>query len=648
MRNFSGGPPQGQAIPAALAAGALGLLAIEVVGGLPTAPVTVSILLGLGFALAHRHILAWPSLIGLAIAVILFIPIRRYALPGGLPFQLEPYRLLIAFLVAGWLASLLVDPRVRLRATGLEGPILAIALAVLGSVVINGPRVTELSTDVTKKLTFFLSFLLVLYLIASVVRTRRALDALITTLVSGGMALSVLTIIESRTGFNVFDHLSGVIPFLHLTDIPRIDSRGARLRALASAQHPIALGAALVMLVPLAIYLARRQRRRIWLLAAGLLLLAPLATVSRTSVVMLLVMILVFLWLRPRETKRLWPLIIPVLVISHLLLPGTLGALKSGFLPAGGLISEQERGSNTYGSGRLADLGPGLSEFADAPLLGKGFGTLITDQERANSPILDDQWLGTLLETGLVGGLGWAWLFGRTVRRLGRAAKEDDSPRGWLLTGIAASTLAFAVGMWTYDAFSFIQVTFLLFMLLAFGSVVLSLRPDSGHVPVRSSPAVPPPSAPRRPARVPRVSAPRVRRPAVALAGGSILLLAALIAAVWSQRGPSASPTPVPVAPLVAAVPANSPRSLPTGAARPAPPSPRARRAVIVPRTVAPPARRPPPASRATAPAGSVAASSPSRVPTVATARRPSPASRRCPSSRSSWGRDGDWGGYRC
>ncbi len=45
------------------------------------------------------------------ILVILFIPIRRYSLPGNLPFELEPYRLLVALLLVGWGASLLVDPR---------------------------------------------------------------------------------------------------------------------------------------------------------------------------------------------------------------------------------------------------------------------------------------------------------------------------------------------------------------------------------------------------------------------------------------------------------------------------------------------------------------------------------------------------------
>jgi polysaccharide biosynthesis protein PslJ len=93
------------------------------------------------------------------------------------------------------------------------------------------------------------------------------------------------------------------------------------------------------------------------------------------------------------------------------------------------------------------------------------------------SNILDNQWLGTLLGTGIVGFFGWLWLFVRAVRRFGAEAKRDDSERGWLLAAIAASVAAYAVGMLTFDAFAFIQVTFLLFILIGLGAALLAERP---------------------------------------------------------------------------------------------------------------------------------------------------------------------------
>jgi hypothetical protein len=70
--------------------------------------------------------------------------------------------------------------------------------------------------------------------------------------------------------------------------------------------------------------------------------------------------------------------------------------------------------------------------------------------------------------------LAWLWLFTRSIRRLGREAKDDDGPRGLLLTGLTAGIASFAVGMIYYDAFSFIQVTFVLFLFLALGCATLA------------------------------------------------------------------------------------------------------------------------------------------------------------------------------
>jgi hypothetical protein len=232
------------------------------------------------------------------------------------------------------------------------------------------------------------------------------------------------------------------------------------------------------MLMPLAVYLNRRTRAWWWWGCMGLLLLGALSTVSRTGVVMLVVLALVYLWLRPSETRRLWPALIPLLVVTHFALPATLGPLKNSFFPKGGLIAEQSTSANTRGSGRIADLGPSLHEAKQHLLIGEGFGTRIVDFYRENAPILDDQWLGTLLETGVVGMFGLGWLFLRAIRRLARRAKDDRTANGWLAVGLAASISSYAVGMVTFDSFAFVQVTFVLFILLAFASIVVT-RPLS-------------------------------------------------------------------------------------------------------------------------------------------------------------------------
>jgi hypothetical protein len=457
--------------------GVLAILAISIAAPRLLQAVPVIVVAAVAM-LMHRTLFAWRSLLPFLVLTILFVPIRRYAFPGNLPFELEPYRVVVGFIGIGWLASLLVDRRVRARATGLEGPLFLLLIAAVGSIVLNPGRVDAIQGDVFKRLTFFLSFLLITYVIMSLVRTLAFADLLVKTLVLGGTVVAIFSMVEARTGYNIFNHLSSVIPILQVTELPEVPGRGARLRVYGSSQHPIALGAVLVMLVPLAAYLVRRTMSRRWMICVGMLTIGATATVSRTAILMLVVVGLMYIWLRPREMRRLWPALIPVLVVVHVLLPGTLGSLKGAFLPAGGLVAEQQTNAGWVGSGRLADVAPSLQEFKTKPFLGEGYGTRVAENQGGTDKILDNQWLSTLLETGAFGVFAWLWLFFRSVGRFGKVATRDYSDRGWLLAAIASSIAAFAVGMFTYDAFAFIQVTFVLFVLAALGAAAYRMDPE--------------------------------------------------------------------------------------------------------------------------------------------------------------------------
>ena len=450
-------------------------------GQRPLLFVAFAIVVALASAPFIPRLLEWHALLAFVILLILFVPVRVYSLPATLPFSLEPYRLVVAFVAVGWLLSLLVDRRIKLRGTGLvDAPLAAFTAVAWLSLIVNHTRMTSVEPEVTKRLLFFVSFGVVLYITVSVVQSRRQVDFLVKTLVLGGGVVGLLALIESRTGYNVFDHLSSFVPVLKATGMPLEDpsfARDGRMRVVASSQHPIALGAMFVMLIPLALYLARTHGGK-WWLPLGMTFAGTIASFSRTPVLMLTVVMLVFIWLRPRDVLRIWPALLPLLIAVHFALPGTLGALKGTFMPAGGLVQQQATGP--VGSGRVSTLHPALhAEFWPNPILGEGFGTRVTKASEAipvpNAPILDDQWLGTLLETGIVGAGLLMWMFLRFIRRIGREAKSEDTWRGFLLACIAASVAAYGVSMFTYDTFAFIQVTFLLFLLIAIGSVVYRL-----------------------------------------------------------------------------------------------------------------------------------------------------------------------------
>jgi hypothetical protein len=438
-----------------------------------------------GASASPAGVLRWRTLLAALLLVVLLIPIRRYAVPGGLPFELEPYRILAAIVLAGWGVALLVDRRVRVRRTGLEWPLLLFAFAAVASLLVNRARLEAVEGAVLKRAGLFAGFLLVLYLVVSVVRTFDDVEFLCGLLVAGGAVVGLLAVVESQTGWNAFNH---VLP-LPIEGGDR-SVRAGTLRAYGSAQHPIALGACLVMLVPLAVHRARRRPGPGWWIAAALLVLGAVSSVSRTSVLMLLAMLLVALVLRARTTARFLPAVVLLVVLAYVTLPDAASALRKAFAPPGGIVSEQTGRPGIGSSGRLADLAPSLREFEQRPLLGQGFGTRVVGGERSSSLLLDNQWLGTLLETGLIGALALLWVFARFLRAAGRASRGDRSARGSLLVALAASVAAYAVGMLAYDAFSFIQVTFVFFVLLGLGASLLALSDDGPRRRRRELPAV--------------------------------------------------------------------------------------------------------------------------------------------------------------
>lgn len=435
-------------------------------------------------AMFIRQLTRWRTLLRSLLLVILFIPIKRYTLPGHLPFELEPYRIAVAFLTLAWIFSMLVDRRVRLRRSGFDVPLMAVLLTTLLSDVFNLSNVRPMSSDVLKAQTFFLSFFVVLYLVVSLVRTREDLISIVKFLAAGGTVIAAFGILERRTGYNVFNHLHSILPILAFQG--GTDSlRGGRFRVLGPSQHPIALSVLFVVLLPLVIYLIRREGKR-WLFAAALYVIAIFSTASRTGIIGVLILALVYLVLQPRAVLRAWPLALPLLAVIHVAAPGAIGTIRATMNPAG-MLREQSAiqvGNDAYASGRLTDIGPTVSEWSKKPLMGVGFATRIISGPKANARLLDDQWLGTLLETGYFGVIAWVWLFARSIRRLGRAAaSEGDTLDGWLLTGFVAAITAFAVTMWFYDTFSFIQNVFMCFILLGTSTAILHLREAETQLP---------------------------------------------------------------------------------------------------------------------------------------------------------------------
>lgn len=484
--------PRGRLLPLLMVGGGLAVL-------LATMPLGTKAMLGgsavlvaaTGAAMleARAPFVTWTNALAALFLVFWLIPMKTYGLPVSLPFQLEPYRLFLLFLFVAWVAALLVG-KAGVSAAGLGGPIALLFITAVASLLLNYTELTRLGgteTEAIKPLTFFMGFLFVYMLVASTTRDLDAIDRLVRILVGGGTIVAAASIYEASTYYNVFDHLNEWFPFLEKQARDLDSARGGRLRVYGSSQHPIALGVALVMMIPLAVYLAERARTtwrsRAWLAAALTLAVGSFGTISRTIVVMGIVSMLAWVVLRRQQIQRFWPMLLALPVIVHFVAPGAMGAIWKAFFPKEGLVSSLGGREGATGSGRFSDYGAARALWEEAPMFGNGPGSLafvpVEAEQRmrdglqvvtaASNLIFDNQYLTMLVEFGIVGVVALAWLSFGVVIKLGAAGKNDHSPAGDLMALCAISCAGFGASMFLYDAIAFIQVTLVFFVVAALG-----------------------------------------------------------------------------------------------------------------------------------------------------------------------------------
>jgi O-antigen ligase len=438
-----------------------------------------------------------PSRSGIALtflaAVVLFIPVRRYAIPIPLPFALEPYRLAIALLVLAVGVALLIDPKFTWRPIAFGVPLIIWLITMIVSVATNATSITEegLASGAIGALGNYALVVSLLYLTRQLLRSTRTVNTLLTALTVFSGVVGFFALVEKVTRQNIFMKLSTFLPLEMLRDEGEAFRAGGA-RAYASAQHPIALSVMLCMLIPIAIYLARYAawplniyNRKIFFGGiVALQLLGVAAAVSRTAVVTLAVMFLLILILRPILGIVLASFAIPAVLAAAAVIPKPFEAMFGGFLDPDALIASQKTSPGFTGAGRLADLDPALEIVAQQPFFGSGLGSRIVIGDTANSFILDNQWLGTLMEVGALGVLGvLALLLMPTTRLFRYAFSPAHTPQYTALAlALAISIMGYTTAMFFYDAFGFFQTFMLLFILLGVGAWVLTEAPTRNTV----------------------------------------------------------------------------------------------------------------------------------------------------------------------
>ncbi len=160
-----------------------------------------------------------------------------------------------------------------------------------------------------------------------------------------------------------------------------------------------------------------------------------------------------------------------------------MGGIYKAFFPEEGLVSALGDRAGQTGSGRIADLGPGLEIWRTSPLVGVGIGEQTIPAEvapgvpenQAPELIFDDQYLNTVVTMGALGFVAVVWFIWGGVIKLARAARRRLGQPSDLLAACCISAAGFGASMALFDAFSFVQATLLFFLIVGIGFRVRSL-----------------------------------------------------------------------------------------------------------------------------------------------------------------------------
>jgi O-antigen ligase len=297
----------------------------------------------------------------------------------------------------------------------------------------------------------------ILLLTADGIDSMDRLKTLLRRVVIGVTAMATIGITQFFTGLNLAKYI--VIPGLsstgQYTDLQKFEGLP---RPAATAVQPLEFAAVLAMAVPLAIHQARHAppglRWRRWLQVA-LISVALLMTVSRTAMLGIFVVLVVLLPTWPSwERGRAYLTLIVSSVVLRALVPGLLGTIRNLFFVIGSDSDTVSRETGLSAAGGF---------IVQHPWFGRGFETFLPQTYR----FLDDQYLGSLIETGILGffvllGLfATGWSLARRVRRMSVGNAERD-----LAQSLAASVAVAGVTFATFDALGFPMATGLTFLLL--------------------------------------------------------------------------------------------------------------------------------------------------------------------------------------
>lgn len=439
----------------------------------------------------------------LVIGIVVLLGMRQsFTVPGAL--GLSPASVILFGCGLLWVLTRVVGQRSRAHLGTLSAAVLLYAVTSLVSFGSLSSRSTARAVVASSQTNIITEFALValFFFVITVVRTPLALEWTAKALVVGGAISASFGVIEYATGIDLASMLKPPLLKDHGSVLTEALMREGFARPQGSAGHPLELSAVLTVLVPIALgvfYAARAQGRKSWHWAAMALLLAGAAalTLSRSAVVGLAVAFVFMAWKWPiRRVLTLLGLGAAGLVWGYVTDSKLLNAFVTVFATSG---TDSSLASRDVGREFVVE------HFADHLWFGEGTATYSV----RGHPVLDNQYLGRLMETGVVGLVTFVALLGtafvyvvlashRFARRSGGTG--TDAGMFELTRGLGGALAAFAVVALILDVSGFAQIWLMMWVLVALagssyfiaraGSVITrdEVRPSSAE---REQPVAP-------------------------------------------------------------------------------------------------------------------------------------------------------------
>ena len=407
------------------------------------------------------------SLLAVYIVLLLVVPARLVVASIGATGTVANLFLLAALLwyAASWLMRRVTTaPYTRPARLALLG----FSVAVLLAYVAVGRRDADvMEYSAADRALLQLLIWLPLILLTTSLTEFRQIDRLLRLFVRCCAGVAAVAMLEFVLKQSLTSWI--VIPGLTSNTAAELIARGDFVRPIATASNTLELATTMVVALPFAIQQAfhgeGRSAWRRWLPVA-LIALSSVMTVSRTSVIGLLIVMLVLMptWDSERVGKT-FLVLIPALGATRIVVPGLLGTLI-------GLFSAMLDGGDDSTNSRTATSADVDEFLAGHEWFGRGPGTFLPDLYR----FTDNQYLLARLEIGIVGMVAIIALYVTMIHCGGAGRRRSaDLARRETGQGFVAVGFVMLVVTATFDTLSFPIVAGSTFLMLGLSGAYLSV-----------------------------------------------------------------------------------------------------------------------------------------------------------------------------